>query len=121
MRCQSLDADGLDAELAAERRPVVIDLRSPAAFEAGHVPGARNIPGHELGRRLSELPKSKVARILLIGEPGRRSEAGATFLALMGYVDVALVAGGMAAYRGAPETGPAKSRPPQGPELRIIP
>lgn len=37
----------------------VLDVRPPEEFEAGHVPGAVNIPIEELGRRLRELPKGK--------------------------------------------------------------
>ena len=37
----------------------VLDVRPPDEFAAGHVPGAVNIPIHELEKRLSELPKRK--------------------------------------------------------------
>lgn len=35
---------------------VVLDVRPPAEFRAGHVPGARSIPLSELRSRLDELP-----------------------------------------------------------------
>ncbi len=35
---------------------VVLDVRPPAEFRAGHVPGARSIPLSELRSRLAELP-----------------------------------------------------------------
>jgi rhodanese-related sulfurtransferase/DNA-binding transcriptional ArsR family regulator len=38
---------------------VVLDVRPPEEFAAGHLPGAVNIPIHELERRLKELPKRK--------------------------------------------------------------
>jgi len=37
----------------------VLDVRPPEEFAAGHVPGAVNIPIHELAKRLAELPKRK--------------------------------------------------------------
>ena len=37
----------------------VLDVRPPEEFAAGHVPGAVNIPVHELETRLSELPRRK--------------------------------------------------------------
>src|SRR5579859_7026867 len=37
----------------------VLDVRPPQEFAAGHLPGAVNIPVHELEKRLSELPKRK--------------------------------------------------------------
>lgn len=50
------------AELLARAKKglvTVLDVRPPEEFAAGHVPGAVNIPIHELERRLSELPKRK--------------------------------------------------------------
>ncbi len=37
----------------------VLDVRPPEEFAAGHVPGAVNIPVHELEKRLAELPKRR--------------------------------------------------------------
>jgi rhodanese-related sulfurtransferase len=37
----------------------VLDVRPPEEFAAGHVPGAINIPLHELEKRLAELPKRR--------------------------------------------------------------
>ena len=37
----------------------VLDVRPSEEFAAGHVPGAVNIPIHELERRLAELPRRK--------------------------------------------------------------
>jgi len=37
----------------------VLDVRPAEEFAAGHLPGALNIPIHELEKRLSELPKRK--------------------------------------------------------------
>ena len=120
MRFQTLDVGGLAAALAAEKRPFVLDVRSRGEFEAGHLPGAHNVPVHEMARRMRDLPAVRIARILVVGEPGKRSEAAVTWLVLMGYADVALVEGGIAAYAGALETGAAPAPPARGPELRVI-
>jgi len=37
----------------------VLDVRPPEEFAVGHLPGAVNIPIHELEKRLAELPKRK--------------------------------------------------------------
>ena len=37
----------------------VLDVRPPEEYAAGHVPGAINIPIHELEKRLKDLPKRK--------------------------------------------------------------
>jgi len=120
VRFQILDAAGFDAALAGDRRPFVLDVRSPAEYLAGHVPSSHNVPVHEMGRRPRDLPGSKIARIVVIGEPGRRSEAAANWLALMGYADVAVLDGGFAAWKGEIETGEPPPPPPRGPELRVV-
>jgi rhodanese-related sulfurtransferase/predicted transcriptional regulator len=38
---------------------VLVDVRSPEEFEAGHIQGARSIPLDELEQRLSELPSDQ--------------------------------------------------------------
>jgi len=58
--------DDLEPVLAAELLErakkglvTVLDVRPREEFAAGHVPGAVNIPIHELEKRLAELPKRK--------------------------------------------------------------
>jgi rhodanese-related sulfurtransferase len=58
------DRDGLEtvdrAELATRLRHgdvVVLDVRPPAEFAAGHITGARSVPPGELRRQLRALPK----------------------------------------------------------------
>ncbi len=53
---EAISRDAL-AERLSEGLVTVLDVRSEDEFEQGHVPGARNIPFAELGKRLSELPK----------------------------------------------------------------
>jgi rhodanese-related sulfurtransferase/DNA-binding transcriptional ArsR family regulator len=46
-------------ERAKKGLVTVLDVRPPEEFAAGHVPGAVNIPLHELAKRLAELPKRR--------------------------------------------------------------
>jgi rhodanese-related sulfurtransferase/biotin operon repressor len=46
-------------ERARKGLVTVLDVRPPEEFAAGHVPGAINIPVHELAKRLKDLPKRK--------------------------------------------------------------
>lgn len=46
-------------ERARKGLVTVLDVRPPQEFAAGHVPGAVNIPVHELERRLAELPRRR--------------------------------------------------------------
>ncbi|MGE5192025.1 MAG: ArsR/SmtB family transcription factor [Deltaproteobacteria bacterium] len=54
----SVDAEEL-SRLIRTGDIVVLDVRSPAEYAAGHIPTARSIPVGELQRRLRELPKRR--------------------------------------------------------------
>lgn len=52
---QKISPRELMRRLAGDNPPVVIDVRDPEEYAAGHVPGAINVPLTELEARLSEL------------------------------------------------------------------
>lgn len=41
-----------------ERGAVIVDVRTPSEFSAGHIPGSKNIPLDIIGTKASELKKS---------------------------------------------------------------
>ena len=120
-RFASLTPDQLAEALASTRPPTLVDVRLAPAFEAGRIPLSIHVPVYELGARRSELPGSLSARLVVIGDHQKRAHAAATFLALIGFGDVAVLAGGIATYAGPLESGPVVERKPPGPELRIVP
>ncbi|RCK75989.1 MAG: Rhodanese-related sulfurtransferase [Candidatus Ozemobacter sibiricus] len=85
------------AEAAAA---VLIDVREPEEFAAGHVPGARNIPLSEVARRSAELPAG--ATVFVICQVGGRSAVACQMLAgrLPG-ARVVNVEGGTSAWQAA--------------------
>jgi rhodanese-related sulfurtransferase len=52
---------------------VVLDVRTPAEFAAGHVPGARNVSHDQLAAKLGELSSLKDKQLVLYCRSGRRS------------------------------------------------
>jgi tellurite methyltransferase len=54
--------------LAATHRPPCLDLREPAAFARGHLPGAGNVPLGELDARIHELPR-RGTELFVVGGP----------------------------------------------------
>jgi rhodanese-related sulfurtransferase len=56
-----VSAEELAQTLAAGRPPLLIDIRSPAAFAAGHLPGAINVPLEDLARAAESLDRSAPA------------------------------------------------------------
>lgn len=65
---------------------LLVDVRTVAEFAHGNAPGTINIPLQELGRRLSELPKSSA--IVLCCASGTRSGMAKLMLMKNGYKSV---------------------------------
>jgi len=57
----------------ADRSLVVLDVRTPEEFAAGHVPGAINIPHTELAARVAELDGARDSDIVVYCRTGKRS------------------------------------------------
>lgn len=63
----------VEAVLAAPagKRPYLVDVRTPQEFEAGHIPGAVNMPVDDLRFRLAELPRERdIASYCQVGQRG---------------------------------------------------
>lgn len=52
---------------------VFLDVRSPEEYSAGHIEGALNIPLHELGRRLAEVPEGPTVVVCRSGRRAKRA------------------------------------------------
>lgn len=74
----------------------VIDVRGQAEWEAGHIPGARNIPLGYLPDRLDEVSASKP--VVVHCQSGARSAIAASILQSHGRSNVSNLAGGFAAW-----------------------
>ena len=62
----------------------LVDVRMPAEYAAGHVPGAVNIPVQELAHRLEELGSTERA-VVVYCRSGARSASAARLLREAGY------------------------------------
>lgn len=86
----------LDRVAADDRDLVVLDVRAPEEFAAGHVPGAVNIPYDQVAARLAEVPKDK--DLVLYCRSGRRVAIAAEVLAQNGYTRLQHLEGDMPAW-----------------------
>lgn len=91
----------LDAHQAHSRlhELIVLDVRTPAEYATGHLPGALNVPLDHLTRALPDI-REAAARgdILVVCASGTRSEAACTTLADHGIITTAALAGGTGAW-----------------------
>ena len=78
---------------------IVIDVRKPAEYQAGHLAGAINLPLDFINDHLHEFPKDKKFYIHCAG--GYRSMTAASILRARGWSDMVDLAGGIQALAAA--------------------
>jgi rhodanese-related sulfurtransferase len=78
---------------------VVVDVRDPAAFAAGHLRDAKNIPLKELSNRVSELDKAKTKPVIAVCQSGVQSAKAAAQLKKAGFNAAVSLDGGVAAWQ----------------------
>ncbi|WP_435871590.1 pyridoxal-phosphate dependent enzyme [Micromonospora humida] len=100
---QAATVDVAEAERwIAERRGLVIDLRSPFAYQALHIDGSVNIVDELFAELLhGGLPFGRRQPVLLVCPVGEKSARYAALLARMGHPDVRSLGGGIIAWRDA--------------------
>lgn len=64
---------------------LILDVRTPEEFAAGHVPGAINVPHTQLPARAAELAAKGDKEIVLYCRTGRRAENAASRLREHGF------------------------------------
>jgi rhodanese-related sulfurtransferase len=88
-------------QLLNRKDAVMIDVREPAEFSAGHAPNARNIPLAQLDKRIGELEKFKHRPAVIVCQTGGRSHSATTALKKAGFAEVVVLAGGFGAWQQA--------------------
>jgi len=74
---------------------VVLDVRTPEEFAAGHIPGAVNIPHDQLPNRLAEIAGAKTKDVVVYCRSGRRSAIAQETLSSQGFKSVKHLEGDM--------------------------
>jgi rhodanese-related sulfurtransferase len=88
----------LEARSRMDAGAILVDVREPAEWAAGHAEGARHIPLAQLGQRQRELPVGRP--VITVCRSGARSARAATLLAGQGR-DASNLDGGMRAWAAA--------------------
>jgi len=94
---ETIAVTDLKSARASNTPVMLIDVRTPKEWRAGHVDGAVNIPLGDLPSRMEEIPRG--TRIITMCEAGYRSSLAASLLAREGLEPIVNVEGGMSAYR----------------------
>ena len=88
--------DELKARLAEGKDLAVLDVRRPAEYATGHVPGARHLPLDRLEHEAESLDASRPTAVLCAG--GYRSSAACSLLERRGFRRLFNVVGGTSAW-----------------------
>lgn len=67
---------------------IILDVRTQAEYDQGHIPGAIVIPDTEVKDRAEEMLPDKDQLILVYCRSGRRSKNAAQILAELGYTNI---------------------------------
>lgn len=92
------EVEAIEASRRVDDGALLLDVRNPDEWEAGHAEGAVWIPLRELEARHGELPTDR--SIMVICRSGARSARAAEALNVWGH-DATNVAGGSLAWTGA--------------------
>lgn len=84
-------------QLINKDNTVIVDVRAPEDFAAGHLRSAKNIPLRELPARIKELDKSRP--VLVVCTAGVQSVKGAVLLAQAGFSEAYSLDGGFDAWQ----------------------
>ena len=95
-----VDVAALQQAKAADQVKILVDVRTPEEFAAGHVPGAVNVPLDRLETSLAQLEPHKAGPVHVICQSGRRSQTASAILEKHGFKPVD-VAGGTGAWAAA--------------------
>ncbi|MEA2738450.1 MAG: hypothetical protein QOH05_1757 [Acetobacteraceae bacterium] len=98
-----LEADELSTLLNGAAPPLVVDVRGLGEFTGplGHIEAARNIPLDQLQAHTADL-LGEARPLVLVCHTDRRSAAAAEHLRRAGGTEIAVLRGGMVAWRSRP-------------------
>lgn len=86
----------LKAMLASSAQLVLVDVREPDEFAAGHIDGARLMPLGTVDKAYRDLPKH--VKLVVYCRSGKRSAKAVSFLVAHGYTNAVSLDGGFLAW-----------------------
>jgi len=88
-------------QLINHKNAVVLDVREPGEYDAGHVLNSKLIPLGKLKERIGELEKFRDKSIVVVCKSGNRSGTACFILGKQGFNQAYNLAGGMQAWQKA--------------------
>ena len=89
----------MDAVRLLNQGALVLDVRSQAEFDSGHILDARHVPQEQVAQAAETLKRFKDKVVITCCESGMRSSAAARVLQAQGFTNVVNLRGGVQAWR----------------------
>jgi len=99
----------LEMQAKKDASLLLLDVRTPEEFAAGHIPGAVNIPYDQVAGHLSEIPKDD--EVVLYCRSGRRAGLAAEVLLANGYTKLAHLEGDLQGWQSSNRPVEASAAP----------
>jgi len=93
-----ITSEELSRRIRSKQAPIMVDVREPSEFKAGHIPGAENVPLSRFARDFTRLPKDE--ELVLVCRSGNRSGMAQQFLRGQGYRLTRNLEDGMLGWNG---------------------
>jgi rhodanese-related sulfurtransferase len=97
----SVEPQVLAARITNGDAPLILDVRTPAEYAEGHLPGAINISHDELAGRVDELGAERNAEVVVYCRSGRRAGLAESVLVESGFTNVLDLNGHWLGWSGA--------------------
>jgi len=88
MQHRIIDAKQAKEELDQDKNIILVDVRTPEQYQAGHIKGAISLPLEEVESKASSVLKDKNAKYFIYCRTGRKSEEVSEYLDAIGYTNV---------------------------------
>ena len=77
---------------------ILLDIRDPKEYSAGHIAGALSMPVSSIDARIGELESEKGKPVVLVCKMGQQASATGRKLKALGFENVRRLSGGMAEW-----------------------
>jgi len=91
----------LSHRIKSDTPPTVVDARSSGEYEAGHIPGAINIPWWSVPARHCNLPLAGEELLIIYCEHGFRARLAKLAFRVLGYQEILYLEGHMPSWEQA--------------------
>lgn len=95
----TMSAQELAGQIGQASTPVILDVRTAQEFDAGHVPGAINVPHTEIPDRIEEISAYKDKEVVVYCGSGKRAAMAEADLLTAGFSNVRDLEGHMQQWK----------------------